>query len=104
MKSVLRGLGAIQIMARLDIVASVIQLVLSGALTLGWFFLPSLGLVGPAIAAVLCQGFAGVAMLILFVSGKFEISLKIIPLDFDVTKDILKVGGMGVFLDLKESL
>lgn len=98
MKSVLRGLGAIQIMARLDIVASVIQLVLSGALTLGWFFLPSLGLVGPAIAAVLCQGFAGVAMLILFVSGKFEISLKIIPLDFDVTKDILKVGGMGVLL------
>ena len=98
MKSVLRGLGAIQIMARLDIVASVIQLVLSGALTLGWFFLPSLGLVGPAIAAVLCQGFAGVAMLILFVSGKFEISLKIIHLDFDVTKDILKVGGMGVLL------
>ena len=98
MKSVLRGLGAIQIMARLDIVASVIQLVLSGALSLGWFFLPSLGLVGPAIAAVLCQGFAGVAMLILFVSGKFEISLKIIPLDFDVTKDILKVGGMGVLL------
>ncbi len=98
MKSVLRGLGAIQIMARLDIVASVIQLVLSGALTLGWFFLPSLGLIGPAIAAVLCQGFAGVAMLILFVSGKFEISLKIIHLDFDVTKDILKVGGMGVLL------
>ncbi len=98
MKSVLRGLGAIHIMARLDIVVSVIQLVLSGALTLGWGFFPSLGLLGPAIAAVLCQGFAGVAMLILFVSGKFEISLKIIPLDFDVTKDILKVGGMGVLL------
>ena len=98
MKSVYRGLGAIQVLARLDIIASVIQLVLSGALTLGWGFFPSLGLLGPAIAAVICQGFAGVAMLGWFISGKFEISLKIVSLDFDVARDILKVGGMGVLL------
>ena len=43
---------------------------MSGALTLGWFGLPALGVVGTAVALVICQGCAAAWLAMLLVRGR----------------------------------
>ena len=63
--SVFRGCGNMILPARLMVIASLIQVPLSGGLVLGWFGLPQLGVAGAALSAVLMNGTTGIIMLLL---------------------------------------
>ena len=94
--SLLRAIGEIPRLSRIVILSSLVQIALSGALTLGWGPLPSLGVVGPAVAMVLCQGVTSLYMLFLILRGSVALRLK--PYSFNPYSlyDIMKVGGIGL--------
>ena len=56
------GHGRYGTLSRAITVASLVQVGLSGALTLGWVGLPALGVIGPAGAMIVCQGSAAFYM------------------------------------------
>src|SRR6185436_16945269 len=61
--SVLRGTGDMKTPGYALVATAVLQIPLTGALTLGWFGLPKLGIAGPAASAVICFTLAALWML-----------------------------------------
>ena len=53
LSAVLRAIGEFIIPAIVQISGCFLQIVLAGALTLGWFGFPNFGIMGPAIAMIL---------------------------------------------------
>jgi len=64
LSSVVRGTGNMRLPATLMIVASLIQVPLAGTLILGWFGLPSLGILGAAVAVIVVA--SGTSLVLLF--------------------------------------
>ena len=95
MMSIYRSFGDYQFLAVINVLLGVLQLFLSGALSLGWFFFPSLGVNGLALAFVIPQGMAGILMFISILFGKYPIRFKILALRKEIFVDILNVGGLG---------
>tara|TARA_Y100001960_G_C14767923_1_gene878108 strand:- start:992 stop:2350 length:1359 start_codon:yes stop_codon:yes gene_type:complete len=95
MMSIYRSFGDYQFLAVINVLLGLLQLFLSGALSLGWFFFPSLGINGLALAFVIPQGLAGVFMFISILFGKYPIRFKILSLRKEIFVDILNVGGLG---------
>ena len=93
----LRGMGDTVTPARAITTSSIVQVGLSGALTLGWGFFPSLGVIGPAVAMIVCQGGAALYMGYYLVTGKARVPLRPHPIEWAISKDILQVGGIGLF-------
>ena len=93
----LRGMGDTVTPSRAITVASLVQVGLSGALTLGWVGLPALGVIGPAVAMIVCQGSAAFYMVWHLATGRARIRLTPRPIEWLIFKDILKVGGIGLF-------
>lgn len=91
-----RGTGDTATPARAIATASVAQIFLSGALTLGWFGLPSLGVAGAATAMVVCQGAASAYLGIHLFQGKGRVRLRPRALAWAPFRDIMKVGGIGL--------
>lgn len=94
MASVLRGTGDMKTPGYALVTASALQIPLTGALTLGWFGLPALGIRGPALAAVIAFSFSAVWMLSRLVGPKAALRLRW-PVDgfrWRAFRDILKVG------------
>ena len=91
-----RGTGDTVTPARAITMASMVQIVLSGALTLGWFGLPRFGIAGAAIAWVLCQGAAAVHLTAFLLLGKGQLRLRPHPIAWAPIRDIMKVGGLGL--------
>ena len=91
-----RGTGDTATPARAIAAASAAQILMSGALTLGWFGLPSLGVVGAAAALVICQGFAAAWLVMFLVRGKGRLRLRPHALQWAPFLDIMKVGGIGL--------
>ncbi|WP_428665938.1 MATE family efflux transporter [Reyranella sp.] len=92
--SVLRGTGDMKTPGYALVATAALQIPLTGALTLGWFGLPKLGIVGPATAAVIVFTLAAVWMLSRLVGPKAALRLRW-PLDgfrWRSFRDILKVG------------
>ena len=76
------------------VATAALQVPLTGALTLGWFGLPKLGIIGPAAAAVIVFTLAALWMLSRLIGPKAAIRLRW-PLDgfrWRSFRDILKVG------------
>lgn len=96
LSAVLRGTGDTVTPARAITVASIAQVALSGALTLGWVGLPALGIVGPAIAMILCQGSAVLYLAAHLLSGRARVRLRPHPMKWLAFKDIMEVGGIGL--------
>lgn len=96
LSAVLRGTGDTATPARAIITASLCQVALSGALTLGWGPFPALGIAGPAVAMVTCLGGASIYLLYHLASGRAGIGLKPQPLRWEPAKAILQVGGIGL--------
>lgn len=94
--AILRGTGDTVTPARTITTASLVQVVLSGALTLGWFGLPSLGIAGAATAWVLCQGAAAAYLTIFLFRGKGRIRLFPQATRWAPIRDIMAVGGLGL--------
>ena len=95
MMSIYRSFGDYQFLAVINVLLGLLQLFLSGALSLGWLFFPSLGINGLALAFVIPQGLAGVFMFISILFGKYPVRFKILSLRKEIFVDILNVGGLG---------
>ena len=91
-----RGTGDTATPARAVTTASAAQIVMSGALTLGWFGLPALGVVGTAVALVVCQGCAAAWLTVLLVRGRGRLRLRPHALRWAPFVDIMRVGGLGL--------
>jgi putative MATE family efflux protein len=92
--SILRGTGNIAVPAACLIGTALLGMIVSGAFTLGWFGLPSLGVIGPAIAAIAMAAIAGTIMFAYLASGAAGLRLRFSGIVFSraIFHDILKVG------------
>jgi len=95
--SVLRGTGDMTTPAGVLIGTSLLQIALSGALTLGWGPLPALGIRGPAVALVSAFTIATLMMGAILLRGRAGVRLRLrgIGLDPALFADILKVGALA---------
>lgn len=94
MASVLRGTGDMKTPGLALVATAALQIPLCGALTLGWFGLPQLGIRGPAAAAVIAFTLAALWMLSRLLGPKAALRLHR-PKDgfsWPPFRDILKVG------------
>ena len=91
-----RGVGDTVTPARAITVASTVQIALSGALTLGWLGLPTLGIAGPAVAWVLCQGVAAIYLIHRLRVPSSRLRLHRVPFNWQATGEIMRVGGPGL--------
>lgn len=102
MFAICRGCADMRTPARVLLVSTVSQAILSGCLTLGiaGTSFAGVGVLGPAFAIVLCQGLAGVALLLHARRGYLPI--RITPQRFDPSaiKAIMRVGGLGMINSL----
>ena len=94
--AILRGTGDTVIPARAIVAGSVIQVVLSGVLTLGWGPFPGLGIAGPAIAMIVCHGGAALYLVLCLARGGAAVRLRPCRIRTAPIADILKVGGIGL--------
>jgi putative MATE family efflux protein len=92
--SVLRGTGDMKTPGYALVATAALQIPLSGSLTLGWFGLPKLGIVGPAASAVICFAIAALWMLTRLVGPHAALRLHWPKHGFRWAsfRDILKVG------------
>lgn len=92
--SVLRGTGNMAFPGIVFTATAVLNVVLSGALTLGWGGLPKLGVAGPAAAAIICFALSAVIMAAYLAAGYGGIRLKLIGVKLEpaIFADIMKVG------------
>jgi len=95
--SVLRGTGNMIVPAAAMVATALLSIVLSGALTLGWFGLPAFGVRGPAIATIIGFFLAAAFMAFYLASGRAGLRLRIlgVPLRGALFYDIVKVGGVA---------
>ena len=94
MASVLRGTGDMKTPGLALVATAALQIPLCGALTLGWFGLPALGIRGPATAAVISFTLAAFWMLSRLLGPKAVLRLHWPKAGFrwPPFRDILKVG------------
>lgn len=94
--AIFRGVGDTVTPARAITMASLVQIVLSGGLTLGWIGLPELGIAGAATAWVICQGAASAYLIIILCCGRGELCLRPHALQWAPIRAIMTVGGLGL--------
>ena len=93
--SILRGTGDMKSPGVALIVLAILQIPMSGALTLGWLGIPKLGVAGPAAAAVISYGVAALWILQPFLAGRAAVRLHWPRHGFRwaIFADILKIGA-----------
>ena len=96
----LRGIGDTATPARAIIVSSILQIAISGLLTLGWGAFEGFGVAGPAVAIVVCQGCAAVYLAKHLVNGSAGIRLRPQWPAWRPFADVMKVGGIGLINSL----
>jgi len=94
--AILRGTGDTATPARVIIIGSVLQIGLSGALTLGWGPFPIIGIAGPATSMVICQSCMAIYLGMCLTNGKSIIRLRAQLIQRAPLADIMKVGGVGL--------
>ncbi|MDA0239723.1 MAG: MATE family efflux transporter [Proteobacteria bacterium] len=95
--AVLRGTGDILRPSLTLMIASIIQVGLAGALTLGWGPFPALGIRGPATALSIGFAIAAFFMAAHLMSGRAGVRLQFrgVSLTWPLFRDILKVGAVA---------
>jgi putative MATE family efflux protein len=93
--SILRGTGDMKTPGYALITLAILQIPLSGALTLGWLGLPKLGVAGPAAAAVISYAIAALWILQPILRGRAAVRLRwpVGGFRWAAFADILKVGA-----------
>ncbi|MFY0611764.1 MAG: MATE family efflux transporter [Hyphomicrobiaceae bacterium] len=100
LSAILRGTGDTKTPARAIILSSILQIGLSGVLTLGFGPVPAFGVIGPAMAIIVCQGLA-VLYLVMHLLGKGSgVSIRPQPLRWRPFADIMQVGGIALLNSL----
>ena len=92
-----RGMGNMKLPAALMIGGAFVNVPLSGALILGWFGLPAMGLEGAAIAVLVVAALNVLLSLVLLSKSKGAIRLHLGSFDLrkDLFADILRVGALA---------
>jgi putative MATE family efflux protein len=95
--SVFRGMGNMKLPAALMILGALVQVPLAGALILGWFGLPQLGIAGAAVALMLVSGVNGAVLLVRLARGSEALALRRARMRFSVAQfaDIFRVGALA---------
>ena len=104
--SVLRGSGNMAVPSATFLVVSVAQVLIGGALGLGWGPFPRLGMPGIAAGQVIAFG-AGAAYLYYVLSAgrsRLRLSVRATPLHRELLRDILKVGALACISPLQSVL
>lgn len=96
MFAVCRGSGDMKTPAIALTVSTAAQITLSGCLTLGVGPFPQMGVTGPAIALVVCQGGAGLALLIYAWRGGLAVSFRAQAMRWAPLAAILRVGALSM--------
>ena len=97
LSAVFRGMGNMRFPAALMIGGACVQVPLAGALILGWFGLPRLGLAGAAVAVVAVAAATGSILLLRLASGRSELALRRATLRLQATlfADVFRVGALA---------
>ncbi len=97
LSSVFRGIGDMQTPAVLMIVGACLQVPLTGALVLGWFGLPRLGIDGAALALLLVSAANALILLLRLLRGHTELKprLRELRLRRTLYADIFRVGALA---------
>ena len=92
--SLLRGTGNMLVPGLVFTVTALVNIWLSGALTLGWSGMPALGVAGPAAATIIAFGIAAGVMLAYLISGRGGVRFRLfdVALRASIFIDIAKVG------------
>jgi len=92
--SILRGTGNMAVPGIVMVTTLFLSIPLSGALTLGWFGMPSLGVRGPAIAFLSAFTASGIVLGFYLLSGRAGLTIRFqgVPLKWEMFADILRVG------------
>ena len=104
--SVIRGSGNMAVPSATLLTVAVAQVLVSGALGLGWGPLPRLGMAGVAAGQVVAYA-GGAAFLWLYLrSGRARIQLRVrnTPLQWPLLRDILRVGALACLSPLQTVL
>ena len=104
--SVIRGSGNMTVPSATLVVVAVAQVLIGGALGLGWGPVPRLGMPGVAAGQVVAYG-VGAAYLYLYLrSGRARVQLRVraTPLQWALLRDILKVGALACISPLQTVL
>ena len=91
-----RGTGDTVTPGRAITFSALVQIPLSGALTLGWVGLPALGIIGAGIAWVLCQGGLAIYLALSLLRGQRGLRLRPHRPERALFADIMRVGGLGL--------
>jgi putative MATE family efflux protein len=104
--AVIRGSGNMVVPSITLLCVAFAQVVLGGALGLGWGPFPRLGMHGVAAAGVLAYGAGAAYFLMHLIAGRAHITLKIraTPFQRDLLNDILRVGGVACISPLQTVL
>lgn len=106
LSSVIRGSGNMKVPSATLFVLSIVQVLVGGALGLGWGPFPGLGMRGVAAGSVVAYG-AGAAFLWFYMmTGRVRVKLPIrsTPLDRKLLQDILRVGAVACISPLQTVL
>ncbi len=104
--SVLRGAGNMVVPSATFLLVSLAQVLIGGALGLGWGPFPRLGMPGVAAGQVIAFS-AGAAFLYFHLragSSKVRLSVRATPLQGELLRDILRVGALACFSPLQTVL
>ncbi len=95
--SLLRGAGDMKTPAFAMVITATCQIMLSGALSLGWFGLPALGLSGIGWGTVIAAGIGAAICFLKLRSGKSGIRFSRDNLQWDpnMARELVKVGGLA---------
>ncbi len=104
--SVLRGAGNMMVPSATFLLVSLAQVLIGGALGLGWGPFPRLGMPGVAAGQVIAFS-AGAAFLYFYLragGSKVRLSVRTTPLQGELLRDILRVGALACFSPLQTVL
>jgi putative MATE family efflux protein len=97
LSGVFRGMGDMRFPAQLMVIGGLVQVVLSGALVLGWFGAPQLGIVGAAISVISVATVNTCLALTRLTSDRVNVKLQwsSARLQLDLFVDIFRVGALA---------
>lgn len=104
--SVVRGGGNMRLPSLTLLLVSVLQVLVGGALGLGWGPLPRWGMPGIAAGQVIANGLAAVFLMSYLLVGKARLQLRLrsTALRWAIAKDILRVGALACLSPLQTVL
>lgn len=101
--SVIRGSGNMKVPSATLLIVAVSQVLIGGALGLGWGPLPRLGMAGVAAGQVVANGLGASFLLYYLVSGQARVRLDVrgTRLQWPLARDILRVGAVACLSPLQ---